>query len=142
MKESPPDSNCGVKVRQYLASVGLPCGIPWCLAYVHWCYKQVGVYLGGYGLVQAFDVWATKNGEIVSRPFRGDIVCYDWNNDHWDDHVGIVVKVLAVRWRGKSFAGWIKTVEGNTSYGNDSNGGAVMIRYRWVKSCRFARILG
>lgn len=143
VKEEPPGSNTGPQVKKYLISVGLGPN-PWCLAFVHWCYRQCGITLAGYGLVQAFDEWAAKNGKIVTRPFRGDIICYDWNNDHWDDHVGIVDKVLSLSFSGRSFTGFVRTVEGNTAVGNDSNGGQVMYRYRWCRGfgVRFARIPG
>lgn len=142
VKEQPPHSNWGPRVKQYLASVGLDFPAPWCMAFVHWCYAQNGKRLGGYGLVQAFDNWAQLNGYIVVRPRRGDILCYDWEPNNWDDHVGIVVRVLALRWRGGKFKGWVRTIEGNTSPDNDSNGGEVMIRYRWIETAKFARIPG
>lgn len=143
VREDPPGSNWGPRVSQYINSTGYNFPTPWCLAFVHWCYERVGVELGGRALVQAFDNWAGQNGYLVKRPFRGDIVCYDWDGDRWDDHVGIVDRVLALRWSpsGK-FVGWIRTVEGNTAKGNDSNGGQVQIRYRWAKYCKFARIPG
>jgi hypothetical protein len=140
--ESPPNSNWGPRVSQYIRSTGYDFPLPWCLAFVHWCYDREGFHLGGKALVQAFDNWAYQNGFLVKRPLKGDIVCYDWEGNNWDDHVGIVDKVLALRWRGDKFVGWVRTVEGNTSYGNDSNGGKVMIRYRWINHAKFARIPG
>lgn len=145
--EHPPGTNSGPMVNRYLSSVGLGPGYPWCMAFVHWCYQYVngfsnGVTLGGYGSVEKFEQWAAANGEIVARPLRADIVCYDWEGNGWADHVGIVVKVLAVRWRGAQFVGWVKAIEGNTAVGNDSNGGKVMYRYRWIKNAKFARIPG
>lgn len=141
--EHPPNSNSGPQVTAYLRSAGITTPAPWCLAFVHYSYLAGAKFsLPGGALVQAFDDWATKVGDIVQRPLRGDLVCYDWNGDHWDDHVGIVVKVLALRWRGKTFSGWVKTIEGNTAVGNDSNGGQVMYRYRWIASARFARVPG
>lgn len=140
--EHPPDSNDGPEIRIYRGTVALnlPPG-PWCMYFVHWAFSP-WVKLGGWGSVQEFEQWASQHGNIVTRPFRGDIVCYDWNADNWYDHVGIVARVLALRWRGKAFAGYVRTVEGNTSVGNDSDGGKVMIRYRWIGSAKFARILG
>lgn len=140
--EHPPESNDGPEIRRYRASVApnLPPG-PWCMYFVHWCYSP-WVSLGGWGSVEAFEQWATDHGTIVARPFRGDVVCYDWDSDAWADHVGIVVKVLALRWRNRVFAGWVKTIEGNTAVGNDSNGGKVMYRRRWLQSAKFARIPG
>lgn len=144
VKENPPGSNHGPLIDQWCVTTnGIRGGYPWCLAFVHAMYASQGVKLGGFGLVQAFDNWAGKNGYLVKRPFKGDIICYDWNRDNWDDHVGIVDRVLALRWTPSGrFVGWVRTVEGNTSVGNDSNGGCVMIRYRWVQSAKFARIPG
>lgn len=144
VKENPPGSNRGVLIDRWLRSAGInvPPGAPWCMAFVHAMYAYFGVTLGGYASVGFFEEWARKNGELVTRPFRGDIVCYDWGSDGWPDHVGIVVRVLALRWRNRVFAGYVKTVEGNTAVGNDSNGGEVMIRRRWVGSCKFVRVKG
>src|SRR5688572_30465099 len=35
-------NNQGWKIEQYLQSVGLPPGNPWCTAYVHWVLEQCG----------------------------------------------------------------------------------------------------
>jgi len=148
VKESPAGSNRGPLIDKWLRSAGIAVsetnpraqGAPWCMAFVHAMYKAEGVDLGGGASVGFFQDWARKHGELVTRPLRGDIVCYDWDSNGWPDHVGIVVRVLALRWRGKAFAGYVKTVEGNTSVSNDSNGGQVMIRYRWVGTCKFARV--
>lgn len=138
--EHPPGSNDGPRIRLYRDSVapGLPPG-PWCMYFVHWCFAPFR-QLGGWGSVERFEQWAQAHGELVARPFRGDVVCYDWNGDGWADHVGIVDRVLALRWRGRVFAGWVRTVEGNTAVGNDSNGGRVMLRRRWIRNAKFVRI--
>lgn len=140
--EHPPGSNDGPQIREYRRSVapGLPPG-PWCMYFVHWCYAP-WIYLPDWGNVGRFQDWAAQKGYVVQRPFRGDIVCYDWDNDRWWDHVGIVERVLALRWRGRAFAGWVQTIEGNTAVGNDSNGGKVMRRRRWVGTVKFARVPG
>lgn len=142
VKESPPGSNSGYMVDRWLASTHLPPGNPWCMAFVHAQYKRFGVDLGGGASVGNFQQWATEHGKLVRRPFRGDICCYDWEGDGWPDHVGIVVKVLALRWKAKRFVGWCRVVEGNTAVGNDSNGGQVMVRTRWIKTSRFVRVPG
>ena len=140
--EHPPNSNWGPRVSQYLRAAGINVPAPWCAAFVTYHLRAVGydVKTPGPASVENWVQWASKHGMIVARPFRGDLVCYDWNADNWYDHIGFVVRVLALRWRGKTFAGLIKTVEGNTSFGNDSNGGKVMIRYRWVGHCQFLRV--
>ena len=139
--EVPAGSNWGPRVSQYLAAAGWKTPAPWCMAFVQWCFKQVGVNrLGGGASVGFFEDWAERHGYLVKRPFAGDVVCYRWGADDWPDHTGFVEKVLAVRWRNGQFVGWVRTIEGNTAVGNDSNGGKVMRRWRWISRAKFARI--
>lgn len=144
--EHPPGSNDGPEIRRYRQSVGngIPPG-PWCMYFMHWCFAPY-ISLGGWGSVQFFVDWVNKHPadrvSEVARPFKGDICCYDWDSNGWHDHVGIVERVLALRWRDKVFAGWVRCVEGNTSLGDDSNGGRVMRRTRWIKTAKFARVHG
>jgi hypothetical protein len=145
VRENPPGSNNGTQVRRYLKSVGINFPAAWCLAFVHWCYETLGITLPGGGLVQALETWAASVGELVKRPRKGDLICYDWNADNWYDHVGIVERVLALRWRGNRFAGWVQTIEGNTSSGiagSQSDGDGVYRRRRWLTStnARFIRV--
>lgn len=141
VREVPPNSNWGPSVSKFLASVGITTPAAWCLAFVHWCFLQGGKTLGGGGLVQAFEDWAKANGEIVTRPFKGDCACYDWNSDGWADHTGIVEKVLALRWKGKLFVGWVQTIEGNTGGSGLLTGPDGVYRCRrWIGSCKFVRV--
>ena len=140
--EEPPGSNSGPRVRQYQAATNLGgTGWPWCMAFVCWCYKQAGHPLPyPTASVGAFLNWAGGVGDIVRRPFRGDLVCYRFDADNWPDHVGIVERVLAVRWRGREFVGWVRTIEGNTSLTSNDNGGKVMRRTRWHRRCSYVRV--
>jgi hypothetical protein len=131
--EHPPKSNWGPQVAGYLASTGIKAPAPWCMAFVHWCYERAGVELGGGASVGNFQAWAKQHGELVAVPERGDIVCYQFDADNWPDHVGIVERAA-----GRS----IHTVEGNTAYGDDANGGQVMRRVRTVSRCAFVRVPG
>ena len=56
-----------------------------------------------------------------SKAKKGDVVLYDFNGNGTSDHTGIIYKVSG---------GKIYVVEGNTSTGNNCNGGAVMKRVR------------
>lgn len=56
-----------------------------------------------------------------SKAKKGDVVLYDFNGNGTSDHTGIIYKVSG---------GKIYVVEGNTSQGNNCNGGAVMKRVR------------
>jgi CHAP domain len=119
---------------------GLHGGYPWCAAFATAAFRLTGRTVGDArrASVQYFEQWAKIQGDLVTRPFRGDLVCYDWNADNWYDHIGIVQRVLSLPAHGRPFL--IRAIEGNTSLGNDSNGGQVMLRTRWASHCRFVRI--
>ena len=133
--ENPPRSNTGPRVRKYLAAAGINTPAPWCMAFVNYMYEKAGkpIVHPHEASVGFFEDWARKQGYLVEKPERGDIVCYRFNADNWPDHVGIVEEVKGSR---------ILTVEGNTSLSNDANGGQVMRRNRLINRCRFVRIPG
>lgn len=103
-------------------------GVPWCAAFVSWCYSQAGFQLPNIGFPKGFLGCMTgveyfkKNNQITTSPQPGDIVFFDWNQDRRFDHVGI----FAGKIDNKTF----ETIEGNTSLKNQSNGGQVMKRVR------------
>ena len=66
-----------------------------------------------------------------SKIKAGDIVLFDWNSDGRFDHTGIFKEKIS----DTKF----KSIEGNTSLKNDSNGGEVMERVRDFKVAIFAR---
>ena len=135
VRENPPGSNSGPKVNQYLKAAGLGPGYPWCMAFLVWTFGKAGLKLEypNKASVGFFEDWARRNGHIVYDPKPGDVVCYRYDGDDWPDHVGIV---LSVQGRG------LTVVEGNTSYGNDSDGGRVMLRTRQINRCTFVRVPG
>ena len=60
--EQPLGSNAGPQVEKYLASVGLGGGFFWCMAFVHWCFREA----------------ATQSGQV--NPFPKTAGCIDaWN---------------------------------------------------------------
>ncbi len=150
VKEHPPGSNEGPYnpkkkggITSWQIRTNGTHGYPWCSAFLCSMLLDVGFVVTEprKAAVGFFEQWAVRLGYIVVRPRRGDIVCYRFDSDNWPDHIGFVVRVLALRWRGGKFVGWIKTVEGNTASGNDANGGQVQIRYRWCDGRqKFARI--
>lgn len=140
-KESPPGSNRGYLIDIWNKAAGVTVGSPWCMSFLRACFKKAGVELGGGASVGFFEEWAILSGEpVVGRPFKGDIICYRFDSDNWPDHVGIVEKVLALRWQSHVFTGWVKTIEGNTAWGDDADGGQVQRRRRWIKRAKFVRI--
>ncbi len=142
VKEEPAGSNSGPRVRQYQAATNLGgTGWPWCAAFVCWCYKTAGKPLPfPTASVGAFEAWAKQNGKMVTRPLRGDLVCYRFDADNWPDHIGIVERVLALPFGGKPWL--VRTIEGNTAFGNDANGGQVQRRTRYHWRCSYVRITG
>ena len=54
---------------------------------------------------------------------KGDVVLFDFNKNKTADHIGIII--------GVNSDGTITTIEGNTDYGNNTNGGQVQKRQRY-----------
>ncbi|MEO6819939.1 MAG: peptidoglycan-binding protein [Ginsengibacter sp.] len=124
-KESPANSN----KTKYGQWYGLD-GVKWCCIFVSWVYDHAGNPLEaintskGYQSCQSGYIFWKRNNRIVKEPQPGDIVLYDWTGDGNCDHTGIFIKWIdAAKTR---FQAW----EGNTSLGDDSNGGQVMMRER------------
>lgn len=131
-KESPAGSNN----TKYGVWFGLN-GVAWCGIFVSFCYAQAGFalgtidYLKGYAGIPFALAHLSKWGKQVTIPQPGDIVFFDWQGDGIFDHTGLFVKD-----NGK---GLFQTIEGNTGFGNDSNGGEVMSRERKYKNAIFVR---
>ena len=123
--EAPPNSN----KTKYGVWYGLN-GVKWCCIFVSWVYDQAGNHLetidtkNGYQSCQSGYVFWKRNNCIVHDPQPADIVLYDWNGDGICDHTGIFVKWLDDA--KTTFQAW----EGNTSVGNNSDGGQVLLRTR------------
>lgn len=131
-KEKPPGSNR----TPFGEWFGLD-GVPWCAIYVSYCFEigagyqlgkgsTGGVYPGkGMAYVPSVEAWLRSSGQWLGRvtPQPGDIAIYNWDGGV-PDHIGIV----------ESSAGGGKFVaqEGNTSVGNNSDGGEVMRRERYL----------
>lgn len=130
--EDPPGSN----KTKYGAEFGFD-GVQWCcIFYMHILKHSSNVIpygphaynKNGYASVPGYYI-DHKNGS-TSDPQPGDAVIFDWekgkqaSGDWTSDHIGIFKE-----WIDKK-AGTFFTIEGNTSVGNQSNGGAVMLRQR------------
>jgi hypothetical protein len=134
VRETPPGSNRGPAIDKWNRDANGLVGEPWCMSFQHAAFAAQGVKLGGWAGVQSFLAWASQHGYEVTRPFRGDLVCLDWNGDRWYDHVGMVERVLGIGPKGRG--PWlIATVEGNT---NDM----VARRRRLTATARFCRVPG
>jgi hypothetical protein len=136
-------NNHGPWVKKFLSEVGLPEGYAWCDAFQSFEMHGVAGHRLPIESASVAQTYATgkKLGWAVSKPARGDLVCYDFDGDgQFDDHIGLVV---GVRVLGPMLT--LQTVEGNTSSGvggSQGDGDGVFLRRRIVsaKSVRFIRI--
>ena len=100
-------------------------GVAWCMEFVQYIYHVCGADLplktpSCGGLLR----WYRRNAPecIVKEPIPGCIVIFDFPKTAYDtDHTGLFVCKDATT---------ITTIDGNTSNGNDSNGGWVQQRTR------------
>lgn len=129
--ENPPNSNKTIYGKWY----GFD-GYAWCAMFVSWVYHHAGHPLGkvdddkGYrDCNSAFWKWRAS-GELTQNPEPGDIVLFDWEGDGKCNHTGIFHEWVDTT--KKSF--W--SYEGNTSVSDDSNGGVVMRRKRYLNSVK------
>ena len=121
--EVPPNTNKGLKVEDYLATVGLSPGQPWCAAFVAW----VGVYaLGGrwpvpkVGGCALLGEWAAKKGLLKTTPEAGDVFLLYFPKLKRFAHTGFIL----------SAGTECVTVEGNTSGAGSREGWGVFERKR------------
>ena len=112
-------------------------GVPWCAIFVSYCfakgakymlaggYKGAGCYANGCTYVPTVEAWLRATGMWKGRttPLPGDIAIFNWDGGV-PDHIGIVEKYLG--------GGKFDSIEGNTSLDNNSNGGEVMRRMRYL----------
>lgn len=129
-KEYPANSNKVIFNTEYYGSAVSGSAYPWCCVFVWYCFKKANASQLFYnGKKTAYcptvAIWAKANNLTVSKSQGryGDIVLFDWNGDGVADHIGFI--------ESKNSDGSYTTIEGNTSYGNDSNGGEVMRRTRY-----------
>lgn len=143
--EDPPNSNRS-KFSLWYGIVGA-----WCAMFVTWTFSSLGfskktfMQRVRYSYVPyvVHDAHAGANGLMLAGgPADGVLVTFDWDHDGTADHIGICAEQATLRRlnlqllqkalaeQGALGAGDFWTVEGNTAYGNDSNGGEVMIRRR------------
>lgn len=113
-------------------------GVPWCNIFVSYCFRigadfticsgfrGAGVYPKGCTYVPTTEAWLRATGMWIGRstPRAGDIVIFNWDSAGVPEHIGIVARSLG--------GGKFETVEGNTSPANNSNGGCVMRRVRYM----------
>lgn len=120
-KESPVNSNNVKYNTWYYGRAVSGKDYSWCMAFVQWCFDQIGYRLPYMtASCSALLNWYKNNKPecIVSEPLPGDIIIYKFG------HTGILESVSTST---------ITAIEGNTSSGNagsQSNGGGVFRRVR------------
>jgi CHAP domain/Putative peptidoglycan binding domain len=122
--EVPPGSNKGPQVNKYLASVGLPPGLFWCMSFVYWCFEQAAEKLGRSNpLIKTggcIDHWNRTKGKRITtdsavnkpslvKPGQIFIISHGGGSGH----TGIVESVAG---------GFINTIEGNSNPAGSANG--------------------
>lgn len=132
IKERPPGSNRTPFGKWFGVD-----GVPWCAIFVSYCFakgadymianrfKGAGCSANGCTYVPTAEAWLRTTGMWKGRttPLPGDIAIFNWDGGV-PDHIGIVEKYLG--------GGQFDSIEGNTSLDNNSNGGEVMRRTRYL----------
>ncbi len=128
--------NSGERVGEYLASVGLSKGNPWCAAFVYWCAQQAAKRLllrnplPRSGACERILSWAKRAARLVEQPRPGNLflLISDTGLAH---HTGFVVAVHGTH---------LGTIEGNTNLDGSREGIGVFHRLREMsENLRFVR---
>jgi hypothetical protein len=141
--EEPPGSNRGFRVEQYLNSVRMNPGNPWCAAFVYFCFELASVRLNRANpLVRTagcLQHWRNTKGlkitakEAITTPLLlvpGAIFIID--RGRGKGHTGIVTGVSS---------GLIHTIEGNTDPDHSAEGGGVWALERRIESVNLGFII-
>lgn len=126
--EQPLGSNRGPMVDKYLASTGTPPGNFWCMAFVHWCFKEAAT---GTGTSNPFprtagciDAWnrvrkARPSAVITRAAAMANPTLVRPGQVFILDHGGGLGHTGFVR---QSFGGPLRTIEGNSNASGSRNG--------------------
>jgi hypothetical protein len=134
--EEPPHSNRGPRVDEYARTVGLnpAAGLPWCVAFVYWCFEQAADRAGKKNPLPktagVLDHWRkasklagvaiVKGGTAVQNPRLvepGFLFAMDFGKGV--GHIGFVAEILGAH---------LVTVEGNTGADGTREGVGVFRR--------------
>ena len=121
-------SNRGAYVELYLESVGLEAGLPYCAAFVSWCYQNAGVQAPISGWVPSFSRKANRiyqRGRFQKKtPQTADVFLIWYPSLNRPAHIGFIDQ-----WDSS----WIITVEGNTNDNGSREGDGVYRKRRLKK---------
>ena len=129
-KESPAYSNNVIFNTHYYGHEVSGGNYSWCVVFVWDIFRMAGaseLFYDGKKTAwcDAVRDWAKTSNLVVNETDgkHGDLVLFDWNNNYSADHIGFI--------DSKNSDGTYQTVEGNTSAGDNANGGEVQIRTRY-----------
>jgi hypothetical protein len=129
--EEPKNSNSGPVVNQYLKSVGLGKGYPWCMAFVYWCVGKAANMLEVKnplqktgGVMLQYSTCNLRKLPKTSKAIKpGDIFIMEFG--HGTGHTGFVVSIKN---------NLVYTIEGNTNDDGSREGYEVALRQRPLSS--------
>jgi len=95
----------------------------WCGRFINWVSSLAGVKIPNVvGTAAGYSAFRSKK-RLYQNPEPGDLVFFDFGrNKNITDHVGLVSKIISKN--------VIRTIEGNTSGFNQTNGGMVAVKER------------
>lgn len=98
---------------------------PWCMVFMQWLADAADLTVLRTPSCSKLAQWAKAQREWVTKNFRrGDWVEFDFSGQRRiTQHVGLVLE---------AHSNYVDTIEGNTSSGNQSNGGQVQRRKRKI----------
>ena len=128
-KEYPRNSNNVIFNTHYYGGEVQGAAYPWCCAFVWDIFRMAGASALFYdgkktAYCPAVATWGRKYSVDKTAGRYGDIVLFDWGRDGVQDHIGLI--------EARNSDGTYTCIEGNTAVGNDSNGGEVMRRTRYL----------
>lgn len=99
--------------KKFWSWAGFDSHVSWCACFVSWCEAENGYIKSGaapsFTVVTDGIDWFKGKGQWLDKsatPSAGDIIFFDWEDDGYRDHVGIVTAVIGDE---------VFTVEGNSS---------------------------
>ncbi|MDR6783329.1 hypothetical protein ABIE26_000183 [Pedobacter africanus] len=114
-------NNDGKRIEDYLATVGLPKGQPYCAAFISWVFKEAGYALPRTGWSPAL----FPNSRLVRDIVPANLFGIYFPSLKRIAHCGFI---------DSRKGDWIATVEANTNPSGDRDGDGVYKRLRHVKT--------
>ncbi|MBB6503018.1 peptidoglycan-binding protein [Pedobacter cryoconitis] len=113
--------NDGARVEEYLATVGLKKGQPWCAAYISWLYAKAGYAQPRSGWSPAL----FPSSRLARSALPGNVIGIYIPKVKRIAHVGLVEKIQG---------DWCLSIEGNTNLNGSIEGDGVYRKRRHLKS--------